>query len=469
MNIQKVKPIAKKVEVFLRFVPVALAGGGPVTLIVQMDEMLSALSKKYGIPVRRIGVEGERIEFVNEEITGKIYPLDRKITSADSIQEIYRNTCETTIEELQYFYAKGIRHFVGLYNGYTSYGLFALKRAMKRINETNSGDPITGNVIIQDSSFPDTEALSTDLDSGGYPVTRFHKDAYQSTPHLSVIFIVNATIPFDMTLSRRIPSGCLPMATSLTYTPRYIEVWKQRGNTQKSEARSRLKNILPGWSLITPTDRVISLLSSDIWDPSYIGKWMTAEEYATVVRGTTAIVKSLLHLSDRTNRPIFLTMVRKGVDWILSQGFARVVSAEKVKTPVSSGLVVVPYDVLEQSNFIDLITGSDLLINRAAHTNAFTETIIAGKPQVVLTMPALGYMDAELMAKSMEMGILKYDQNPIEMGNEIYKILTDSEYQEQLISHLSALLNSMYSNPDTNFWDVVHRIAGLSRKEEYLS
>jgi hypothetical protein len=55
----------KKSEALLRVVPVALAGGGPVTQTIQIDEWFNILNKKYTIPVRRLGVKSPRSEFVN--------------------------------------------------------------------------------------------------------------------------------------------------------------------------------------------------------------------------------------------------------------------------------------------------------------------------------------------------------------------------------------------------------------------
>src|SRR5947207_1921810 len=92
----------KRSEVLLRIVPVALAGGGSVTQTTQIDEWLNILG--HEIPIRRLGVISPRAGFVDEQVTGIIYPLDRAIEPASSVSEIYHNVCTAIINELDYLY-----------------------------------------------------------------------------------------------------------------------------------------------------------------------------------------------------------------------------------------------------------------------------------------------------------------------------------------------------------------------------
>src|SRR5579859_6585277 len=169
-----VREFGKRANVLLRIVPVALAGGGSVTQTTQIDEWLNILSKQHNVPVRRIRVAGHYASFVDEQITGTIYPLDRSIEQAVSVSGIYHNVTKAITDEVHYLYSMGVRNLAGVCCGYTSYGLFALKHALEEINTAHLNDRMTGKIIIQDSSFPDIDALSTELDDKGYPVTRFH-------------------------------------------------------------------------------------------------------------------------------------------------------------------------------------------------------------------------------------------------------------------------------------------------------
>ena len=451
----------KQAEIILRIVPVALAGGGPVTQTTQIDEWLNLLNERYDVPVRRLGVAGHKAEFVDEQITGTIYPLDRLIQPATSISDIYHSVSIAVAEEIHYLYARGIRHFASVCCGYTSYGLFALQQVVGKLNKANPDDPITGNIIIQDSSFPDTDNLSTKLDSRSYPTTRFYGSSYQSTSHLRIIFTLNGAIPFDVALSNRVPDGCIPIMTSLPYTPRYIEKWQEIGEASKVEARRRLLNILPGWNKIKSTDWVVPFLASDIWDADSVGKWLTLEQYNTVVEGTLAIVNALCLLSEKTDRPIFLPLIRQGADWILSQNIVNVFSVDHQNSNSSSGVVVVPYDTLVQSSFIDLIGSANLVINRSVQSNAFVETIFAGTPQLVITIPAAGYMENELMAQGMKEGLLKYNHEDTDLSTKMYDVLTKPDYQTELVNSLQVTFDDLYSNSATNFGSILIKAAGL--------
>ena len=139
----------KRSEALLRVVPVALAGGGPVTQTIQIDQWLQRLSEQNNhIPGRRIGVASQA-GLADERVIGKIYGLDRTIPAGSSISEINHNVSAVIADELDFLYStKKIRHFTCVCCGYTSYGLFALKRAIERLNTSHPNDTMTANVII---------------------------------------------------------------------------------------------------------------------------------------------------------------------------------------------------------------------------------------------------------------------------------------------------------------------------------
>jgi hypothetical protein len=456
-------PLDKRAEVFLRVVPVALAGGGSVTQSIQIDEWLGILSEEYAVPVRRIGVAGLDASFVAEHITGAIHPLDRPIQPATTIGNIYHNASIAITEEMRYLYASGIRHFAGVCCGYTSYGLFALQQAMAALNTAHPDDPITANVIIQDSSFPDTDALSTEVDARGYPITRFYGPAYQSTPYLRVIFTLNGAVPFDIALSERVPPGCTPIMATYPFTPRYLAYWQEAGKMPKAQAREPLAGVLPGWAKIKPTDWVIPLVASGgCWDSSSVGKWMTAEQFTTVVEGTLTIVNALRAVAQQTDRPIFMPLIRKGAELVLAQNLADVSAITQWNADGPAGVVMLLYDTLPQSWFVNFVVGADLIINRAVQANSFVETILAQTPQLVMTIPAAGYMEAELMAEGMPHSLIRYNQDPRAISAEIYQLLTDPKYRDRQSSDLQAMFASMYANPAVNFGNVLARVACLS-------
>jgi hypothetical protein len=452
-------PSDKRAEVLLRIVPVALAGGGSVTQSIQIDEWLAMLSEQHGVPVRRIGVAGLGGGFVDEQITGVRYPLDRAIAPGASVAEIYNNVGVAVRAELEHLYATGVRHFAAICCGYTSYGVFALRQAVDALNATHPDDQMTGNVVVQDSSFPDTDALSHELDGRGYPMTRFHGPAYRSTPALRVVFTLNGAVPFEIRLSKRCPRGCTPIMATFPYTPRYLASWRRTTARSKVRARARLVGALPGWERVAARDWVVPLLASGgCWDASSIGKWMTQEQFNTMTQGTLAIAQALRQVGTRGARRVVLPVTTSGADFLQQQ--AGIGSVQDCGDD-HYGVVVAPFEVLPQGSYMDLILGADLVINRAVQANSFAETLLARQPQLVMTIPAAGYMDAELMAQGLPRGLVRYDQSPDAIGEEIYRVLTRPAYRRELVNAQVAAFAAMYADPRTNFGSVLARIAGL--------
>jgi hypothetical protein len=457
-NPTELSPIDKPAEVLLRIVPVALAGGGSVTQSIQIDEWLAMLSERHDLPVRRIGVAGYGGGFVDERITGRVYPLDRAITPGSTVAEIYRNVTSTIVQEVWNLYNQKVRHFLAVCCGYTSYGAFALKRAVEEVANTYPDDPISGNVIVQDSSFPDTDALSTELDADGYPVTRFHGPAYQSTPHLHVTFTLNGAVPFDVRLSRRCPPGCTALMTTFPYTPRYLASWQKNTRRKKAGARARLAALLPGWDTIGATDWIVPLIASGgCWDLTSVGKWMTCEQYDTVVQGTLALVQALQRVAKHTSKRVVLPIPRPGA--VLAQASLSVKSIEHADQADPPGVVLAPHDVLPQAAFMDLILGADLVVNRAVQANSYVETVLVHKPQLVMTIPAAGYMDAEAMAQALRRGVIQCNQGPEELADEIVRVLEVPGYRRALVRSMADTFTQMYVDPHTNFGDVLTELA----------
>jgi hypothetical protein len=214
---------------------------------------------------------------------------------------------------------------------------------------------------------------------------------------------------------------------------------------------------------VTPADYIIPLIASGgCWEKASVGKWMTPEQFLTVEQGTLTLTNALRIVSEQTGKRIFMPLIRQGADFVLSKQLPNVSSTEQEPSDYRTGVIILPYDTLPQPSFIDLITASDLVVHRTVQTNSFAETIFAQVPQVIMTIPAAGYMEAELMAESMSRGLIRYNQDPQEIATELYRILTDPEYQKNLLTNLWETFSNMYSNPESNFGAVLARVARLS-------
>src|SRR5437660_1069697 len=145
---------------------------------------------------------------------------------------------------------------------------------------------------------------------------------------------------------------------------------------------------------ITFSDWVIPLVASGgCWEESNVGKWMTREQYETVEQGTLTLINAVRQVSERSGKRIFMPLIREGANFVLSKRMPGVYSIEQEPLDSRTGVVILPYDTLPQPSFIDLISGSDLVVHRTVQTNSFAETIFAQRPQVIMTIPAAGYMD----------------------------------------------------------------------------
>src|SRR5712691_153639 len=336
----------KRSEALLRVVPVALAGGGPVTQTIQIDQWLQRLSEQNNnIPVRRIG-GASQAGLADERVIGKIYGLNRTIPAGSSISDIYHNVSAVIAGELDYLYStKKIRHFTCVCCGYTSYGLFALKRAIERLNASHPHDAITANVIIQDRCFPDVDSLSQELDERGFPSTRFYGPAYASMPDMRVVFTLNGALPFDVRLSKRTPAGCEHIMTTFPFTDEYVEGWQAAGKKPKLEARKRLEQFLPGLASSETSDWMVPLVASGgCWDEQNVGKWMTERQFESMVQGTLTIVRALQYVAERGNKRIFLLLSGRGADLIRSQQIAGVYNMEdeNLDTLPETGVLLLP-------------------------------------------------------------------------------------------------------------------------------
>jgi hypothetical protein len=61
----------------------------------------------------------------------------------------------------------------------------------------------------------------------------------------------------------------------------------------------------------------------------------------------------------------------------------------------------------------------------------------------------------------MSQGLIRYNQEPEEIATELYRILTNSDYKKNLLANLWETFSSMYSNPESNFGNVLAKVAGL--------
>jgi hypothetical protein len=170
---------------------------------------------------------------------------------------------------------------------------------------------------------------------------------------------------------------------------------------------------------------------------------------------------ALSQVAQHSGRRVVLPIIQQAADVIFAWELPAVCHIEQ-SAPESGSVAVLPYDTLPQASFTNLMLCANLVINRSIQSNAFAETLIARLPQLVMTIPAAGYMDAELMAESMPLGHFRYNQPVEALAAEITRLLDDSAYREQSGGSLWSLFDRMYASPETNFGHVLARFAGVA-------
>jgi UDP-N-acetylglucosamine:LPS N-acetylglucosamine transferase len=174
-------------------------------------------------------------------------------------------------------------------------------------------------------------------------------------------------------------------------------------------------------------------------------------------------------VASQMGRRIVMPIHASGARFILDRRIPSVKRLQDWTGASQAGIAVLEFDGLRQATFADLITRADVVINRAVQANSFPETILAGRPQLVITMPAAGYMDSELMADKMPCARCRYDEAPEKLAGAIGRLLFDEAARNACVKSLRSMLHASFAAPGANFGCILAQAIGIDFPQNVLA
>lgn len=321
---------------------------------------------------------------------------------ADSTPAAYRVVTRALEQAFERLVHRGCRRVCVLSMGYTALGPEGVARARDRLRE-RTGDPAPHALVcVVDSAWPDTDEPDHRLDGNGWPLGRFYTPAYESRPGVSVAFFLTSAYGFDpVCLGERMPRGlCGVSVITPPYHESYHRFLRQTAEYARQEGLAVLHPDLPPLRLFREGDRLVPLVSSDIWDPQDTRDWMTPDEYETVTRGTRVLLEALVTEARRRRCRIFVPIDRAGDDFARNARIEGVATGGRV--PDGAPVITVPYRGLSQAAHTRLLALSDLALSRTGgQANATAVLSLVRTPNLVMDLPARGYMQSEITSRCM--------------------------------------------------------------------
>ena len=332
-------------------------------------------------------------------------PATVTIPVADEVPATFKLVTAALEAHLGALVRDGVRRALLVSMGYTAFGPEALKRAMASLARSEEGRALEVELLIVDSAFPDTDEEDHRLDDEGWPLGRFYTPAYAATARSRVWFLITSAYDYDLDmLHARTPPGLTGVGIiSPPYTDAYVVGLAARASEARREGRAGLAARLTG--RVAAIDRlrddalVVPIVSSDVWSPSHVGAWMSPEEHETCTGGTRAVLEALVSLSEELGRPVYVPVDRAGAACFAANAPAGVSACVNPGDAPSPGARVVlgGYRNLPQDDHARLLAVADLAVSRTGgQSNAAVVLAMTGVPNVVMDMPARGYMQSEL-------------------------------------------------------------------------
>ncbi len=286
--------------------------------------------------------------------------------------------------------------------GYTAYGPESVKRALRSF-ETGGGKqaPKQITTCVVDSAYPDTDQAESDLDAEGWPTSRFYTPGFEGTHRVQTLFLLTSAYDYTVSLlNARAPKGLAGASVVFPpYTDEYLAELARWGREGKERGLGSAARHLPGFAVKAREDLLVPLVSSDIWGEEAVDVWMTREEHRSCVEGTRNIASALVQVARRLGRRIWMPIDTAGAEAVAAMGIEglAIVSGEASSEIPKEPLLLSPYRGLSQPDHTRLLGAADLAISRTGgQANSTVVLTFARTPNLVVDMPAEGYMQSEL-------------------------------------------------------------------------
>ncbi len=379
------------VEAVLLCLPTPLAGKGTAR----------QLSEAYAVLEPEIEAAGLSLAYVGPTVPGDAKlsaPLAEVEPAPGEVETTYRRVHGAVESAFEVLWGRGIRRVAVLSMGYTSYGPEAVRRALAGRSRARRMEAV---VCVIDSSYPDVAALEGAVADGRWPESRFYGPAYRSEDGYETAFLLTSAYRYDpVILNRRAPAGLSGVAViSPPYSDAYVRRLERLGAEGKSLGGAAFADLIPGMAFFADGDLLVPLVASDIWSTSAVGRWMTAEQHASCLVGTRRLVEALVMVSDRLGRRVWVPMDLAGAELVRGLDLAGVAvrAGGDGGRPGGEQVVVCGYRDLSQDDHARLLGAAQLAVSRTGgQANASVVLALAKTPNLVVDLPACGYMQSEL-------------------------------------------------------------------------
>ncbi len=417
--------------------PTALAGKGT-------ERQLEQAAATF---VRRLGGEGMPFAYVGAPVDCKLAELEAPLATIKPFEKgvpgIYRAVTAAFENAFKTLYDRGSRRPVVVSMGYTAYGPEAIRRAIEALAE--SGCHMEAIVCLVDSTYPDTDTLETRTDAAGWPESRFFGPAYRSTTAVRTLFFVTSAYGYDPALlNRRAPGGLDGVAViAPPYSDEYVDRIERAANEGKQTGLGPVAEFLPGFHRRGSEDLLIPIVGSDIWSPDAVGAWMTSQQHDSCLAGTRVIVEALVGVAEQAGSTVWVPIDVAGADYMRELKLPSVVVLPNGETG-DARVVLSAYRDLCQEHHARLLGAADVAVSRTGgQANSTVVLALARTPNVVVDMPACGYMQSEQSSSAMtheisvdDSGRVVYEQKPRPLGWLAHWTWSPERIQQQIADAL---------------------------------
>jgi hypothetical protein len=323
------------------------------------------------------------------------------VESSGSVPGTYRQVTAAFTAVFSRVAEKRLQRVAVVCMGYTAFGPESVKRALEaHQRQTGDSGPESVSVLVIDSAYPDTDRQEVELDADGWPKSRFYSPGFRSDGRVKIFFLLTSSYLYDPgLLNARAPRGLAGVSVvAPPYTDSYLSELTSDGERGRRDGLGATARQLPGMAHFRKSDRLVPLVSSDIWSYSAVDVWMTREEHWSCLQGTESILRALVRTAGRLDRRIWVPVDTAGADFARGLGIAGLVVVSSLnEIDPTARVVLSPYRGLSQKNHSRLLGAADVAISRTGgQANATCVLALSMTPNVVVDMPAMGYMQSEL-------------------------------------------------------------------------
>lgn len=450
-----------------------VSGDGPTTQASQVSEGLKKISEFGGIPLGYLGPKNGTADFADPQFTGSLPPQIGEIpTGATSHPGKYMVLTQAMEKTLRTLADQSKRKIFAVTTGYTAHVSFAVKEAVARINQELNTKSANGRLQVklvnQDSSFPNTDEPDYEVNEEGFPLGRFYTPAYASNKDVQIWFLTNNWLFFNVKWARsRAPAGSLVAATSFPYTPEYVRNWSNWRSVDKQTARQHLVDMThdthPALSKALKNDALFVPLLANAEYFNQNTPWLKPEYYQEMGIGSYKLIAALTEASKAVGKRIIVSGVSPFVDMAKNHRIPEVFDIEDWNNGRQIGVFLARAPRIKQPLYGNYYRSADVAVTRTTQANSSAELVMAGVPQIVLTMPT-SFMHADRMDRGAYInGLRQYTPavDSSKLAHRFAEAFNNPGEAESLVDTADRFFLENHYDPGTNYHAVVAHLAGF--------